>query len=265
VRAAARRLTWPLLISLPVLALAVADARSEVTESGNLVVDFHGGIRPRALPRRGAAPVRVHLSATVSTTDGARLPQLDQVVLEINRFGRLDAAGLPACRPSQLVAATTRGALGACRRALVGRGHVSAKISLPEQAPLPSEGELLAFNGRRHGHPVIYGHVYGDVPLPVTSIVRFRIEPESGRFGTRLVASFPHVAADWGYVTAFQFELGRLYRAGGRERSYLEAGCPAPRHLRRALFTLARATYSFEDGRTLRSSLVRSCKVRGRG
>jgi hypothetical protein len=85
----------------------------------------------------------------------------------------------------------------------------------------------------------------------------------SGRFGTRLTAAFPQVAADWGYATDFEMKLGRRWRAGGARRSYLSAGCPAPRGFNRALFTLARWTYTFDDGRLLESSLVRECRVRG--
>lgn len=245
------------------LAATATTTEAEVTQSGNVVITFGGGMSPKRLPRHGAAPVRVHVGAAIGTVDGSRPPQLEEIILDINRHGHLIDRGLPTCRRRQLVAATTRSALAACRPALVGQGHVSAKISLPDQAPLPSEGELLAFNGRKHGQPVIYGHVYGDTPLPVTSVVPFYLRRAHGKFGTRLVASFPHVASDWGYVTGFNLELGRRYRVQGRRQSFLNAGCPAPPSLPGALFTLARARYRFDDGRELTSSLIRSCKASG--
>jgi hypothetical protein len=262
-RAALRRLAWPLLISLPVLALAVTAARGEVVESGNLVVNFNGGMSPKRLPRHGTAPVSISMAADLSTTDGSRPPQLERLTLEVNRHGVLDARGLPTCRPGQLDLATTREAQRACRGALVGRGHVSSAIALPEQAPFPSEGTLLAFNAQRHGRPVILAHIYGSTPLPISLTVPFQVRRTRGRFGTRLTAAFPQVAADWGYVTHFEMSLGRRWRASGARRSYLSAGCPAPAGVNRALFTLARGTYLFDDGRTLESSVVRSCRVRG--
>jgi hypothetical protein len=256
------RAAYLLALTFSVATMIAVTADAEVTESGNLIVNFDGGIAPERLPRSGTAPVSVRVSAAVSTTDGSRPPQLERITLDINRNGRISSAGLPTCRRHQLVDTTTRAALRACGPALVGLGHVSARIALPEQAPLPSEGTLLAFNSRRHGRPVILGQVYGAVPLPVTSIVPFRIGRAPHGFGTRLVASFPHIAADWGYVTDVRLRLGRRYSARGQSLSFLSAGCPAPRGLNSALFTLARADYTFDDGRQLASSLVRSCKVR---
>jgi hypothetical protein len=36
----------------------------------------------------------------------------------------------------------------ACDGSLVGRGHFSADVELPEQTSFPSEGRILAFDGR---------------------------------------------------------------------------------------------------------------------
>jgi hypothetical protein len=255
----------PVVLVLVLAGVGAATASGELIQQGNLQISFDGQITPKRLPRHGMAPVSVAMSAEIGTTDGSKPPQLQYITLEINRHGRLTPQGLPSCRRGQLAFATTHQALRRCRDALVGRGHVSAKIALPEQAPLPSEGELLAFNGHLHGHPVIYGHVYGATPLPITLVVPFAVARTGGRFGTRLQAAMPQVAADWGYVTDFRMTLGRRYRAGGKRRSYLNAGCPAPKGFPGALFTLARGTYSFGDGRQLQSSLVRNCMVRRGG
>jgi hypothetical protein len=249
-------------LALALVALAADLAHAELIQQGNLLISFDGQMRPKRLPRHGTAPVSVSMAADLSTTDGARPPQLQTMTLDVNRHGRLTNRGLPTCRARQLVYATTTEALRACRPALVGRGHLSSKIALPEQAPFPSEGTLLAFNARRHGRPVILGHVYGSTPLPISLVIPFEVHHTRGRFGTRLTASFPQVAADWGYLTHFEMTLGRRYRAAGSRMSYLSAGCPAPSGVSRALFTMARGSYRFDDGRILTSSLVRSCQVR---
>jgi hypothetical protein len=256
-----RRLRWALVIALALAALGTG-ARAELAQQGNLRIHFDGQIAPKRLPRHGRAPVTVVLSAQISTTDGTQPPQLRQIVLDINRHGTLLNRGLPRCRRPQLAYATSKAALRACGAALVGHGHVSAKIALPEQAPLPSEGQLLAFNGRKAGRPVIFAHIYGARPLPITFVLGFEIDRRGGRFGTRLRAALPQLASGWGYVSAIRMTLGRRFWAGGRRRSYLSAGCPAPHGFPGALFTLARATYSFDDGRRLSSGLVRSCRVR---
>ena len=258
-----RASTRALALAVSFLALIASLAHAELIQQGNLLVDFDGGVHPKSLPRHGTAPVTLQLSATISTVDGGRAPQLDEMILDVNRHGQLTTTGLPRCRRSQLAFTTTQRALANCRRALVGRGHISANIALPEQAPLPSEGTLLAFNGREHGRPAIYGHVYRRTPLPITTLITFHIRRTPGRFGTELAARFPRVAADWGFVKTIRLSLGRRYRSAGHRRSYLSAACPTPRRVNRALFTMARGTYTFDDGRRLTSSLVRSCRARG--
>jgi hypothetical protein len=253
-----------LLAALAAALLVTVPAASEVIEQGNLVISLSGKLTPTRLPRDGTTGVSVSLSAQVSTLDGGRPPQLRTITLDINRHGRLFDRGLPVCRRSQLEFTTTAGALAACGDALVGRGHVAAKIIFPQAAPLPSEGELLVFNGRAHGRRVVFGHVYGTDPVPVTSVVPMAIDRARGQFGVRLTTELPEVAADWGYVTSFDIRLGRRFKAHGRKHSYLNAGCPAPKGFPGATFILAHASYSFDDGERLSRSLVRSCKVRGR-
>ena len=57
-------------------------------------------------------------------------------------------------------------------------------------------------------------------------------------------------------------KLSRRYSAQGKRRSYISAGCPAPKGFAQVSFPLARASMSFGDGRTLTSTLTRSCRVR---
>ena len=61
------------------------------------------------------------------------------------------STGLPVCRVDQIQPSTTDGALAACRRSLVGEGHFSANVKLPEQSPFPSarQGPRLQRQGQR--------------------------------------------------------------------------------------------------------------------
>ncbi|HEX8050629.1 MAG TPA: hypothetical protein VF504_04105, partial [Solirubrobacterales bacterium] len=69
------------------------------------------------------------------------------------------------------------------------------------------------------------------------------------------------VAAEWGYVSGVSLSLSRVFKYKGRQRSFVSAGCPAPRDFPGAVFSFARASFGFEDGRTLGVTMTRSCKV----
>ncbi|MDX6588819.1 MAG: hypothetical protein QOI84_93 [Solirubrobacterales bacterium] len=237
-------------------------ADAEVIQHGNLRVRFEGRMTPRSLPRTGTAPIAVSVGGTIKSTDGAVPPQLRRVVIGINRHGRIDATGLPVCRIAQIQPATTRDALRACGRSLVGEGSFSSKTILPEQAPFPSDGTVYAFNGIFRGGPAILVHIYGTKPAPISFTLPFRIRRGSGTFATTLYASLPHFTGKWGYVTGLRMTLRRRYSYRGRSRSYISAGCPAPAGFPGAVFPLARVRYRFADGRQLSSTLIRACSVR---
>jgi hypothetical protein len=234
-----------------------------LTQKGNLRVALSGRLAPNTLPRSGEAPVAVSLGGQISTTDGSELPQLRSLRIEFNRGGRLEYRGLPVCPLQQIQVASTDRALSACRDALVGTGSFEANIVLSGQAPYPTTGRLLIFNGRRGGKPVLYGHIYASKPFATSFVIAFEIAHRPhGTFGTVLTASLPEALGDWGYVTAIEMKLSRRYVAGGERRSYLSAGCPAPKGFPGAIFTLARTSFSFAGGKTLTSTLTRSCKAR---
>ncbi len=236
-------------------------ARGEVAQQGNLRVAFAGKIAPHALPRVGTAPVAVSLAGRIKTTDGQAPPQLRTITLAINRNGKLDYRGLPRCNFHQIQPATTVEAREACSKSLVGTGTFEASVALPEQSPFPSNGRLLAFNGNLHGKPVIYAHIYGTEPLPTSFVLPFHIERRGGTYATVLRADLPQVAAEWGFVSGVSLTLNRSFVYAGKRRSYLSAGCPAPAGFPGASFAFARAEFGFEDGRSLDSILMRSCRV----
>jgi len=250
------------LVALPLLAGAVL-ARAEVVQKGELRVTITGKLAPRLLPRTGAAPIAVFVGGRISTTDDSDPPQLKGLQIEFNRHGRLDDRGLPVCRPRQIQPASSSRALAACRGSLVGEGSFRANIVLSGQAPYPTRGRLLVFNGRRNGRPVLLGHIYSAKPFASSFIITFAVHHLAhGTFGTALTASLPRALGSWGYVTAISLKLSRRYTYRGTRRSYVSAGCPAPKGFPGGVFPLARASFSFAGGSRLTSTLTRSCSVR---
>lgn len=245
------------LIALLLLAAAfVASSSAETVQKEHLRVTFSSAFAPRSLPRKGSAPISVSIGGRISTTDGKPPPQLQRIELAINRRGELRTAGRPICRLNQIQPSTNRGALESCRRSLVGEGTFSANVELPQQAPFPSRGKVLAFVGREGGHPVLLAHVYGTDPVPTSYTLPFRIGSARGTYGTVLTASLPQVTSDWGFVTGIELKL---------DPSFVSAGCPAAAGFPGAVFPLVRASFGFAGPRplTLSSTLERSCRARG--
>ena len=245
-----------------ILTYAAAIGQANTTQQGTLRVTFGGQLSPDRLPRTGLAPVAVSLSGDISTTDHSAPPQLQTITMAINRHGRLNPAGLPRCHYHQIQPASTADARASCAEALVGTGTFRANVALPDQSPFPSNGRVLAFNGVLHGKPVIYAHIYGTKPVPISQLIPFRIHRIDGTYRVVLSAKLPRVAAAWGYVSGLSLTLKRTYRYHGRIHSYLSAGCPAPKGFTVASYPFARASFGFDDGRILKSSLTRTCKVR---
>lgn len=241
-----------------------ATSQAEVAQKGSLRVSFEGRISPHALPRHGAAPITVSLGGQISSTaKGRKPPQLRTIRVAINRNGRLDMTGLPTCRYDDVQPSTTVNAMAACGRAKVGEGTFSADVLIPEQSPFPSKGEVTVFNGTEGGKPVLFAHVYGTVPVPTSYTLPLRITKAKGTFGTVLSASLPEVTSDVAFVTGLRLTLQRRFSYRGEARSFLSAGCPAPRGFGGASFPLARASFGFAGGKTLSSTLTRSCSALG--
>jgi len=215
---------------------------------------------PKKLPRTRSAPVHFSLSARITSVAKTIPPQLRGIEIEINRHGRINPAGLPVCELDQIQPSTTQGALEACRSSLVGEGSFSAKVLLTQQAPFPSDGEVVAFNGTWNGRPAILAHIFGTKPVPTSYTLPFVItKVRKGSFGTALVASLPRFTSKWGYVTGISLFLGRSTSHGG----YLTASCPAPKGFGGGSFPLAHAKLSFAEGRpkAVDQTLVRNCGV----
>jgi hypothetical protein len=76
--------------------------------------------------------------------------------------------------------------------------------------------------------------------------------------------SLPASARGWAYLSHFDMTLDRQYRYRGKPRSYISAACAAPAGFPGAVFPLAKARYGFANGQTLKTTVVRSCRV-GKG
>jgi hypothetical protein len=242
--------------------ISASPADAELIERGDLFVNFTGGIAPDSLPRDALAPISVRVAGTVKTLSGKRPPALRGISIAINNGGRLDTHGLPRCRQGQIETVSSQAALQACRRALVGSGSYAASVAFPEQSSFPSRGRILAFNAVVAGHRAILAHVYDADPVPTTRIIVFRIHRERGTYGTVLTGALPVSLNRYGFVTRFGLSLHRTYTFRGHRHSYLSAACAAPEGFPGAVFPFARASMVFADGRTLSSTLTRSCKVR---
>src|SRR6185503_15292913 len=79
------------------LALLAGGAEAALVEIGDLVLHVDGGLTPRTLPQNHYAPIEFKGHFDLRSKSGARPAALEQVVVEFDRDGKLDAAGLPTC------------------------------------------------------------------------------------------------------------------------------------------------------------------------
>jgi hypothetical protein len=248
-----------------VLAVAVcvlaAPVYGERSQSENLVVYLRGGVSPRTLPRDHPTPVSVRLQAGIQTTHSIPLPRVNKISLELAYRGTLDTEGLPLCRRTQLRALDTRHALATCGRSLVGRGSLYSRVFVPSQSPFGLHFRLLAFNGKtRQGRTAIWVLAYSPNP-PVSFVLPFHVHRQAGPFHTVLVSVVPRDVGTWPHFARFNMVVERRYRFRGRVHSYLRASCPLPPRFTSGLLSLARATFSIDDGPDLNVETVRTCRA----
>jgi len=235
------------------LLLASTTASAEVVQKGGVRVSVTGSLTPTKLPRSAAAAIAVTVASHITPTTPSALPKLEWIAIAINSHGKLQNRRTPRCRLGHISPSTTQEALAACRPALIGEGHFSANVRIAEQSPFPSEGKILAFNGKLNGKPAIFAHIYGTDPVPTSYVLPFLIVKGEGAYGTVLEASLPNVTGEWGYVTGVSLDL---------QPRFISASCPAPAGFPGAVFPLMRTSFGFNGGLKLTSVLNRSCKVR---
>jgi len=259
-----RRRRWLLAPALALALMIAAAAHAAVVQQGNLRITVLSQIKPFRLPRTGTAPIAVFVSGHVASVDGSTPPQLQSMTIDVNRHGLLQSEGLPTCPLAQIKTVSSSRALSLCKGALVGSGRFWASVVFPDQRPYPTRGKLLIFNGREHGAPVIYAHIFTTIPFATSFVIPFAMRHVSkGPYGTELTASLPRALGSWGFVDRIKLTLRRRYVAGGRHLSYFNAGCPAPAGTQSASFSLARASFGFEGQDPITLGVSKTCRVAG--
>jgi hypothetical protein len=243
--------------------LGIATASATTIQSGNLRVTVLAQVEPPKLPRKTPAPIAVFLAGHVGSVDGTLPPQLQTMTVKVNRHGLLQSKGLPVCRLAQVQPGSTQRALDNCSDALVGSGRFWASVVFPDQRPYPTRGRLLVFNGRANGHPALFAHIYTTKPFASSFVVTFALKHiNQGPYGTELTASLPQALGDWGFVDRIKLTLRRKYQYKGRELSYFNAACPAPKGTKTASFPLATAKLSFAGGEAIAATVNKACRVK---
>ncbi len=230
-------------------------ANAALVKVGNLVLTADGGFTPRILPRSTYAPINFEGNANLKAVDGSVPPPLQQLVLDFDRDGRLDTTGIPVCQPSQLEEVLPQEARRRCPGAIVGTGHAEALINLGGQ-PLLASSPITLFNGPRlGGKPTVILHARTTVPAVQNFIITIPIEKRGGEFRYRATIDLPPIAGGAGSLVHLDASVGKRYRLGGKERSYVAARC-GDGVLR------TRGRFTFSDGTIIEGSVEKGCTVR---
>src|SRR6202789_2317826 len=250
-------------LALSMLALGGIGVASAATiQQGNLRIGVLAQVLSYKLPRTEKAPIAVFVSGHVGMPTGEVPPQLQAMTVKVNRHGLLQSKGLPTCTLAQIKTASDERALKQCGDALVGSGRFWANVVFPAQRPYPTRGRLLIFNGEVKGKPVLSAHIYTPQPFASSFDITFSIRKiHQGPYGTELSASLPQALGNWGFVDRIKLTLRRKYSYRGRQLSYFNASCPAPKGTGAVSFPLAQASFAFSEGRAVSLRVQKSCGV----
>jgi hypothetical protein len=244
-----------LALAIALLATASAAGDGALVEVNDIVLRADGGFQPQTLPRRQFAPIDFEGHVDISARRGAPLAPLQQALIDFDRDGRLNVAGLPTCAPETIAEQGTEGARRTCRGAIVGTGHVAAAISFLGAA-VQTRAPLTIFNGPRLATgPSVVLHARTLVPLPETYTILVPIERLRGGFRYRARIELPPLAGGLGALTHIDAKIGRRYRAGGRSRSYVSARCSD-----NVLQT--HGDFTFADGTVISGAVEKYCNDR---
>ncbi|HET6998163.1 MAG TPA: hypothetical protein VFI03_06185 [Solirubrobacterales bacterium] len=240
---------------LAILLAASALASGALVKVNSIILRADGSFQPRALPHRGFAPIDFHGYFDVAAKGGGKPVALQEAVIDFDRDGRLNAAGLPVCVPEQVANVGVREARELCRGAIVGTGRIEALVDLGG-ASVPASSALTFFNGpSREGEPTVILHARTNAPATQTFAILVPIERRPGAFRYRASMSFPQIASGLGSITRVEATLGRRFTVGGQTRSYLSAHCTDG-----ILHTHGR--FTFADGTVVDGSVEKACSVR---
>jgi hypothetical protein len=221
----ARRVLPFFLAILACAALAEGALGAAMVETREIRLRLNADFQPLNLPKKSFAPVEFEGYLDIAKPGGGVPPALTQVVMDFDRDGRLDVAGLPTCAAEQVAEVSTEEARSICKSAIVGTGKLEALVSLPG-GPVPTGSALTLFNGpRQEGHPTVVVHARITVPATQTYAFVVPIEKRPGEFRYRATINLPELAGGLGAITHLSVKIGRRYTAGGVKRSYVAARC----------------------------------------
>jgi hypothetical protein len=237
-----------------VLAAAIAggSASGALVEVDNVVLRADGGFEPQSLPRHRFAPIDFQGHVDLTAKGGGKPSPLQQALIDFDRDGRLNVAGLPTCSPEAIDEATTEEARRICKGAIVGTGHIEALVSL-NSGDVRASSELTVFNGPKlEGKPTAVLHARTTVPATQTYAILVPIERRRGGFRYRVRLDVPPIAGGLGALTHIDVKIGRRYRTDGKRRSYVSARCSD-----NILQTHGR--FTFEDGTIIDGLVEKYC------
>jgi hypothetical protein len=234
--------------------LAASPAGGAMVRVGTLVLTADGSFEPRALPRNQRVPIDFQGHADIRETDGSVPPPLQHVKVEFDRDGHVTTEGLPTCAPQRLEGTTPSQAQSRCRNAIVGTGHVGAAVAVPGLKRVELRSPLTLFNGpKQNGNPTVIAHAWALFPLPETYVVVAPLERRRGTFGYRSSFDIPPIAGGYGSLTHADLDLGRRFRVGGAERSYVSARCSDG-------ILQTQGYFSFAGGVVIYGSVFKACR-----
>jgi hypothetical protein len=220
------RRTLPFFLAILAFAvLAEGALGAAMVETREIRLKLNADFQPLNLPVKSFAPVEFEGYLDITNPSGGAPPTLKQVIVDFDRDGRLDVAGLPTCAPERIAQVSVEEARSLCKGAIVGTGKLEALVSLPS-GPVPTSSALTLFNGpRQEGHATVVVHARITVPATQTYAFVVPIEKRPGEFRYRVTMNLPELAGGLGAITHIDVKVGRRYTAGGVKRSYVAARC----------------------------------------
>jgi hypothetical protein len=244
-----------LCCALAVLFAAATVADGALVRVNGIVLHADGGFQPRTLPRHKFAAIEFQGFFEINAQGGGRPVALEEAVIDFDRDGRINSAGLPTCPRDRVASLGVTEARAACRGAIVGTGRVEAVVDVAS-GPVPIGSALTIFNGpAQEGDSTVILHARTPSPGAETFAILVPLERRPGAFRYRAALVFPELADGLGSITRVEAQVGRRFSVGGQRRSYVSARCSDG-----ILHTHGR--FTFADGTIVDGSVEKACLAR---
>jgi hypothetical protein len=221
-----------ILILSGLVALAGAATAYAITiEFGNTVISATASVQPRALPKRGYAPISLTSVTRIGTKDKSTPSTLQTIEFLVDKHSTIDTKGVPVCTMAKLAGTTPAQARQRCAGALVGEGLGKALVTMPGAAPFKISSPLSFFNAPpTKGRPTLIAHAYEKVPSPQALLVPIVVERVAkGRYGYRVRVEIPEIAGGFGAATLAEATIYAVRKRHGKSVGYLNAQCSGGR------------------------------------